>query len=71
LSGIDAAGLVVREEDAVYRADESFSQWVGRLKRRWLRKGASQAEMELAIRVLFPEEAEKVIRWLNEPQPKL
>jgi transcriptional regulator with XRE-family HTH domain len=71
LSGIDAAGLVVREEDAAYHADESFSQWVERLKRRWRRKGASHAEMELAIRVLFPEEAESVIRWLNAPQPKL
>jgi hypothetical protein len=71
LSGIGAAGLVVREEDTAYHADESFSPSVERLKRRWLRKGASYAEMELAIRVLFPEEAEKVIRWLSEPQPKL
>ena len=38
LSGIDAAGVVVREEDAAYHADESFSQWVERLKRRWRRK---------------------------------
>jgi transcriptional regulator with XRE-family HTH domain len=70
LSGINAASLMVREEGAAYRADESFSQRIERLKRRWLRKGASHAEMELAIRVLFPEEAEKVIGWLNDPQPK-
>ncbi len=56
---------MVREEIAFYGADESFGEWVERLKQRWRRKGASRAEMELAIRVLFPEEADRVIEWLN------
>ena len=65
LSGIRPSSGVVREEIAVYGADESFSEWVERLKRRWRRKGASHAEMELAIRILFPDDADRVIEWLN------
>ena len=65
LSGVGPSIPVVREEIAVYGADESFSEWVERLKRRWRRKGASHAEMELAIRILFPDDADKVIEWLN------
>ncbi len=65
LSGVGPLSAVVREEIAVYGADESFSEWVERLKRRWRRRGVSHAEMELAIRVLFPEEADRVIEWLN------
>jgi transcriptional regulator with XRE-family HTH domain len=66
LSGISPTSPVVREEIAVYGGgDESFSEWVERLKRRWRRKGAPHAEMELAIRILFPDEADRVIEWLN------
>ncbi len=65
LSGIGPSRPVVREGIAIYGAGDSFGEWVERLKRRWRRKGASRAEMELAIRVLFPEEADKVIEWLN------
>lgn len=65
LSGVSPSGAVVREEIAFYGGDESFGDWVERLKRRWRRKGASHAEMELAIRVLFPDEADRVIEWLN------
>ncbi len=65
LSGVAPSSAVVREEIAVYGADESFSEWVERLKRRWRRRVVSHAEMELAIRVLFPEEADRVIEWLN------
>ncbi len=65
LSGTRPSSGVVREEIAVYGADESFSEWVERLKRRWRRKGASHAEMELAIRILFPDDADRVIEWLN------
>ena len=65
LSGIGPSGAVVREEIAFYGGNESFGEWVERLKRRWRRKGASHAEMELAIRVLFPDEADRVIEWLN------
>ena len=65
LAGVGPSIPVVREEIAFYGADESFGEWVERLKRRWRRKGASHAEMELAIRILFPDEADRVIEWLN------
>jgi transcriptional regulator with XRE-family HTH domain len=65
LSGIGPSSPVVREEVAFYGGDEAFGEWIERLKRRWRRKGASHAEMELAIRVLFPDDADKVIEWLN------
>jgi transcriptional regulator with XRE-family HTH domain len=65
LSGIGPSSAVVREGIALYGGDEPFSEWVERLKRRWRRKGASRAEMELAIRVLFPDDADEVIAWLN------
>lgn len=69
LTGFNASGTMVREDGALYMADESFVQWIERLKRRWKKKGASHAEMELAIRILFPEEAEQVVRWLNQLPP--
>jgi len=65
LSGISPSRSVVREGIAAYGRDEPFTEWVERLKRQWRRKGASRAEMELAIRILFPDDADKVIAWLN------
>jgi transcriptional regulator with XRE-family HTH domain len=67
LSGVAAARIAVREEGAVYRAEPPYDQWVEKVKRRWQRKGVSRAEMELAIRILFPDDAEKMIDWLNKP----
>ena len=67
LSGVATAGSVVREEGAVYRAEPPYDQWVEKAKRRWRRKGSSRAEMELAIRILFPDDADKMIDWLNRP----
>jgi transcriptional regulator with XRE-family HTH domain len=65
LSGISRSKSVVREGIAAYGRDEPFNDWVERLRRQWRRKGASRSEMELAIRVLFPDDADKVIAWLN------
>jgi transcriptional regulator with XRE-family HTH domain len=65
LSGAGRSSLVVREGVAGYGGDEPFGEWAERLKRRWKRKGASHAEMELAIRILFPDDADKFIEWLN------
>src|SRR5271170_5922804 len=65
LSGVSPSIPMVRERIAFYGGDDSFNEWVEQLKRRWRKKGASRAEMELAIRVLFPEDADKVIEWLN------
>jgi transcriptional regulator with XRE-family HTH domain len=66
LSGIGTARFVVAEEGALYHA-EPYHQWVEMLKRRWRRKGTARTEMELAIRILFPEDADKMIDWLNRP----
>jgi transcriptional regulator with XRE-family HTH domain len=65
LSGIEPSGLAVKEEEAVYLAEPPYHRWVERLKRRWQRKGTTRAEMELAIRILFPDDAERMIEWLN------
>jgi transcriptional regulator with XRE-family HTH domain len=67
LSGVAVAGSAVREEGAIYRAEPPYDQWVEKAKRRWRRKGAARAEMELAIRILFPDDADKMIEWLNRP----
>ena len=67
LSGITPAGLAVREQGAAYQTEEPYNRWVERLKRRWRRKGAARAELELAVRILFPDDADKVIDWLNRP----
>ena len=66
LSGTAPPRLVVEAEGAAYHV-EPFHPWVEMLKRRWRRKGAAHAEMELAIRILFPDDAEKVIDYLNRP----
>ena len=64
LSGIGPARFVVKEEGALYQT-EPYQQWVEMLKRRWRRKSTARTEMELAIRILFPEDADKMIDWLN------
>ena len=64
LSGIGPVRFVVKEEGALYQT-EPYQQWVEMLKRRWRRKSTARTEMELAIRILFPEDADKMIDWLN------
>jgi transcriptional regulator with XRE-family HTH domain len=66
LSGIGTARFVVQEDSALYHA-EPYHQWVEMLKRRWRRKGTARTEMELAIRILFPDDADKMIAWLDRP----
>ena len=67
LSGIALPGLAVKEEGVAYVAEPPYHRWVEALKRRWRRKGTTRAEMELSIRVLFPDDAERMIDWLNRP----
>jgi transcriptional regulator with XRE-family HTH domain len=69
LSGISSSRWAIAEEGATYEAEPPYHRWVERLQRRWRRKGTTRAEMELAIRILFPDDAEKMIEWLNRPQP--
>jgi transcriptional regulator with XRE-family HTH domain len=66
LCGIGTARFVVAEEGVLYHT-EPYHQWVEMLKRRWRRKAATRTEMELAIRILFPDDAGKMIEWLNRP----
>lgn len=66
LSGIASPRFTVNEDVAAYQV-EPYHHWVERLKRRWRRKGTARAEMELAIRILFPDDADKMIDWLNRP----
>jgi transcriptional regulator with XRE-family HTH domain len=65
LSGISSSRWAVAEEEATYEAEPPYHRWVERLQRRWRRKGATRTEMELAIRILFPDDADKMIDWLN------
>ena len=65
LSGIGPSKFAIQESSAVYDVEPPYHQWVERLKRRWRRKGTTRAEMELAIRILFPDDADKMIDWLN------
>jgi len=65
LSGVVTARIAVREEGAVYHTEPPYDQWIEKVRRRWQRKGAARAEMELAIRILFPDDADKMIDWLN------
>jgi len=67
LAGVSTAGTAVREDGAMYHAEPPYDQWVEKARRRWRRKGATRAEMELAIRILFPDDADKMIEWLNRP----
>ena len=67
LSGVATAKMAVREEGAPYQAEPPYDRWIVNVRRRWQRKGASRAEMELAIRILFPDDADKIIDWLNKP----
>ena len=71
LAGVTPSSGMVRETGVAYTIDETFEQWGQRLRRRWKKKSATQAEMELAVRILFPDEADKVIRWLNQSLPKV
>jgi transcriptional regulator with XRE-family HTH domain len=46
--------------------DFSHLEWLDSLKRRWGRKPSDRNEIMLAIRVLFPDHAEVVLRWLKK-----
>jgi len=65
LSGVAPVTIAVREEGVAYGAEPPYDQWIEKVRRRWQRKGAARAEMELAIRILFPDDADKVIDWLK------
>ena len=60
--------VVVREEEAVYRAEAAaLTEVLGRLKKRW-RTGKDRALLEMAVRVAFGDDAGFVIGWLNDEE---
>jgi transcriptional regulator with XRE-family HTH domain len=40
-------------------------KWMQTLKRRWTRSKASRDEIRLAIRVLYPNDADDILAWLQ------
>jgi transcriptional regulator with XRE-family HTH domain len=42
-------------------------KWMQTLKRRWTRSKASRDEIRLAIRVLYPNDADDILTWLQDP----
>jgi len=40
-------------------------EWLDSLKRRWKRRPSDRDEITLAVRVLFPDNADDILRWLK------
>jgi hypothetical protein len=57
----------VHEAIVRYGAEYEASIYMERLKRRWRRSGAPHADMRLAIRVLFGDDTDAVLAWLEDP----
>ena len=57
-------------ELAGHRSSPS-EKWMEGLKRRWGKRKASREELKLAVRMLFPDEADKIIAWLGSDDRKL
>lgn len=65
LGGEQARG-VVRESAVAYPFRSPRELWLAGVKARWKRR-AGEKDLELAIRVAFGDDAEAVLKWLNEP----
>ena len=57
----------VAESHAVYRTGEPDVPWLRKLKQRWKRKYANRDEIRVAVRVLFRDQADSAIAWLDKP----
>jgi transcriptional regulator with XRE-family HTH domain len=51
-------------KDAAGKYGGADPVWWNNLKRRWRRR-ENRTELELSIRVLFPDDADPIIAWLN------
>jgi hypothetical protein len=51
-------------KDAAGKYGGADPLWWNNLKRRWQRR-EKRTELELSIRVLFPDDADPIIAWLN------
>jgi hypothetical protein len=57
----------VHEEVVRYGAEQQASIYMKRLKRRWHHKGAPRNEMQSALRILFGDDTDAIVDWLEEP----
>jgi transcriptional regulator with XRE-family HTH domain len=57
----------VAESHATYRIAQPDVPWLRKLKHRWKRKSAKRDDIRVALRVLFREQADDAIAWLNAP----
>lgn len=42
-------------------------EWLESIKRRWKKNPKDRDHVSTALRVLLPEKADEIIKWLNEP----
>jgi transcriptional regulator with XRE-family HTH domain len=54
-----------RMNKSISRRPSPCDKWMEGLRLRWGKRKASQDELKLAIRVLFPEEVNEIIAWLG------
>jgi transcriptional regulator with XRE-family HTH domain len=57
----------VAESHATYRIKDPDVPWLRKLKQRWKRKSAKRDDIRVAVRVLFREQADDAIAWLDKP----
>lgn len=60
-----------RGNESAGRHSSPSEKWMQGLKRRWGKRKASQEELKLAVRMLFPEEADEIIAWLRSDDRRL
>jgi transcriptional regulator with XRE-family HTH domain len=56
----------VRESAPAYCAPDHRVGWLNHLKRRWHHKGAPRAEMQIAVRILFGDDTDEILAWLEQ-----
>ena len=56
----------VAESSTPYRTGEPDVPWLRKLKQRWKRKSANRDNIRVAVRVLFREQADEAIAWLDK-----
>jgi transcriptional regulator with XRE-family HTH domain len=56
----------VREAAEEYQSGLHVSVYMDKLKRRWHHKGAPRDHFRVAIALLWPDDADKIIAWLEE-----
>ena len=57
----------VAESSVRYRTHEPDLPWLRKLKLRWKRKTGDRDEIRVALRVLFRDQVDTVIKWFEAP----